>query len=491
MSLEHTSVAPQVYHTEAQNRGVVLLYIERLPNELLIAIATDLPGIAKKILAQVSSQFRPIAEHVLYESIEFFEPKHEIALLMQTLTSRPELGHRIRYLRYNIDSTSPYPVQLSLCPKGLSEDMTQNIPPITVSMSQAQILGTILRLTPKLKSLDLQMMENDESSNLEEPVLVNDIMVEILGQVALDKTFDLSQIPGLHSIEILSINAREIPWTICSLPQLRKLLIPGVERTLSSATGRMSNVTSIELCARTNVLRTSSEASKSMASWLRSFPKLKKLYINNAFDPQFDDEWEADLEAAAYDLNLLRNTFSYSTLISALLPAFATLRDLWFIPQMDANLEFLDCLNPIGDLKCFNALKSIILPQEAFLNRSDARERTISGLITMKNLPASLEELSILCVDWSIFPWLESLLAHLRLFPRLKLIELVCYRERGSGYREMKWWWPLFWVTRALHRQGVDVRLCDYKGDEWPVDCDDGPAVAELSESLNYLSIKP
>ncbi|KAF1851115.1 uncharacterized protein K460DRAFT_382619 [Cucurbitaria berberidis CBS 394.84] len=471
--------------------------IYRLPEELLLQIASQLPDSATpehlKNMCLVSSKFRPAAQEALHNvarlhvSCGCHPTVNTVVKLLRTLFNRPDLASKIRTLRFrtvrkNIaklyhEQSFDLTALRIRCLSKLKELGYTNTHPWWSSINnsvESAFAGVVLVLLPNLIHLDFWVKDHHRGPPSSECISglfggmtapeairqgwksVRHLTSGDTHMLKCDIEFDGLTTLDLKTISIGTVLRLNGPGSLQGTKNLRELLL----------------TVSIQFADRPLVEKAEIQFGDLFeALGCDSLVSLKIFHINDGY--QIGDDLMTELDAG-YFIDQLR---SVQTTLETLAITFESTEDE---TELEWMLEM--CARPKGSLKDFTILKRLVLPQPFLFTPESLGPESCHP----NDLPSNLKYLEILYPHPDVEFWVGGFLPPDA--SSVKELTLTCRDEVGTPahYFAMEVdpiWWALsveadieaytFCQTEGSRKNLAATYLEDESVDEWSEDDED------------------
>ncbi|KAI4644444.1 hypothetical protein J4E93_006347 [Alternaria ventricosa] len=406
--------------------------MEKLPNELLIKVASDLDRESLRSLALVSKKMEPVARDLLWRAVRVpdrtlpNEPSG-IAALAHILVQNPSLGKLVRSLELHPEDRMVTVEPSLMSPQG------PFMPHSSLGqVNECALVGFILEQTSELEVLKLEVLAEKQSYRHEYDY---ERYTDAISPFEMIFGPQSSSYPeGLAKLKELHFNAQAFEWSWCELPSLKVLHIGRGCRLLED-TKVPDNLTSSidtliwDMCTS----QFESEDPEKTDDFLSRFSSLRELEImlSNVIVKQADRDSPHEHRAVVkdnqwmYDDPLDKPLYHFVTeQLSSLTDTLESLalrisekgcEDRWYVGQLDH-----------ADYSSFTKLRRLELPHWLLTGPSEERPMAEVGDI----LPSTLEELIITRLDegedsiWNITDGIILARRHHGGFPELRKVTL-------------------------------------------------------------------
>ena len=455
-----------------------------LPTELLENIVLYVPSKHLPALARISPVLRELVEKHLYHHINVngLGWKRVIWPLYRTLVSRPDLANKVRIFECKARREEEQ-IEVDVSALSLHDQSLYSVAKVT--LNQITIVGCIvLQRIGNVEKICLDLRSGYAGSHSDEP----------LGHFipGYDRaTAHTLHFAGLQKLTKLDFSGVEFHWALAKLPCLRWLrLSRPCEVLCDDAPNEVStSLTRLEICARSDILRSASLPYRFLKEFLAHFPTLLelKLTIYDLGSHHLDGEDGEDEER------------SYDSLFERLGPVASHLRTLelgvfnnneeGYVPTKDGNKwanRFLTDVVPASSFQGFTSLERLVVPYQCLV------EHTTSPfdphlLPDWIFFPATLKYLQIDCPQKHVYDHLAQMHTLRPRLPVLSKIKLYCQLPYGDEYPVIFYEHREHPALRILSDLGISLtwecRVGDWKP-EWAEYDLEVPKVIEWIEGL-------
>ncbi|KAI4953178.1 hypothetical protein J4E86_006719 [Alternaria arbusti] len=378
--------------------------MEKLPNELLIKVGSDLDRESLRALALVSKKMELVAQDLLWRAVRVpdrispDEPSG-IAALAHILAQKPELGKIVRSLELHPEDRMVTVEPSLMSPQG------PLMPHSSLGrVNECALVGFILEQTSELEVLKLEVLAEEQSYRHEYDYQRYTDAISPFEMIFGPQSSSYPE--GLAKLKELHFNAQVFEWSWCELPSLKVLHIGRGCRLLED-TKVPDNLTSSidtltwDMCTS----QFKSEDPEKTNDFLSRFSSLRELEIclSNVIVKQADrdspQEYRAVVKHSLYDQWMYNDHLDeplYHFVTEQLSSLTDTLKSLafrisekgcedrWYVGRLDHS-----------DYSCFTKLRRLELPHYLLTGPSEERPMAEVGDI----LPGTLEELVITRLD--------------------------------------------------------------------------------------------
>ncbi|CAO2654039.1 Nn.00g107720.m01.CDS01 [Neocucurbitaria sp. VM-36] len=393
----------------------------RLPNELLLEIASHLAGAGLYNLALTSQRLKPIAQGELHQSIRINEyddmSSSRIAMLARTLVHRPDLARQVIHLDLDLIRGKvrvDWIIGMFLAAESTSP--ARVLERMTVRLENTRIAGFILTHLENVKTLSLAPPGQGENN----VGCIRELFGE--GFQADLAVRDLTRVTGLAKLQQFHLRCHALEWEWCKLPCLKELRL-GKDCFIgdySTHTGSSKIETLTLDCFLDVFMWGRTPYRRHLPAFLGCLPMLTKLCIHllNAWH-EFDD---IDFSTGS----------SFAGLINALNPIAPTLEYLCIADPENDWHNFQEYILPVSTLVQFKCLKYLEIPQ-VFLFRDPP-----NGTSLRQFLAPSIVDLTLHWTSAGAIEWLETIPGDKSYFTNLKHISLVPRPFGRPGYEKFR-----------------------------------------------------
>ncbi|KAF2113921.1 hypothetical protein BDV96DRAFT_104706 [Lophiotrema nucula] len=513
-----------------------------LPDEILLRVAAvsqitgiDHPAITENYthgtlhsLALTCKRLYPIAANTLYGApclAKVFSDDHKpcahrLFLFIRTLLRQPCLAEHVRDLTfttgYGFEEFRDAESWAEMLDQGIkaiwdigkvSDDWRQRVNDWVQRLEEADDAawgGLLISICPRLEALTMEILSTaglDSDRNYGKRYAKGPL-AKLFGSSEVLTEPDLSPIPGLQSLKILTLYGHYLNWSWFGLPKLadvqvcRECALP-----IAPSDSQPSQLKYLELECPTSIFnpRVPHESFRNLIEGLdpRAHPKLRKLqlYFTNCWtrDARWIDEHGVEVEGVE-DVDILQycDQGRCATLLQRISRVAKTLEELFLGLYWDFDADHLDYIAPVGTFAYFDKLKILCVPQELLLGRDYGLPGQVHRpLHAARLLPHSLEEMMIMCPTLHVRTFLQELLDSKANFAAFKKLELYTRSDRGDDYPVIRWDSHAIW--QKLRDAGIEIEVTYREIDEKPEWLDrsweDEAAdnVLELSDFLYFL----
>lgn len=415
----------------------------RLPIELLEPIVQYIPKSHLPAVARISSQLRELAEKCLYSHIDIGDrhgcttSKDPFWPLLCTLVRRSDLAQMVRDFSGTVYDQD---VNVEVDTSNIFPGDTHFRSATKVLLNQMVIAGRILlELLTKVNKVHLTLnLPYKAVNSWVDTTTCKLLALEPLSTCRLIPDFDSLTanrlyLPGLQQLTEFDYAGSEFHWALAKLPCLRKLRLtrPCVVLPDEASNEVNRKVTTLEISARSEILRGDSRHYVTLKAFLAHFPSLVNLRVVI---------YDIDVDALPEDVSdpQDQNERSYSILLERLSSVADHLKALHLGVNDDADdydghaSKFLCDVQPASSFRQFKSLKTLIVPYRCLLGRTTSTVDTLPSSATI--LPATLKDLRIHCPQIHIYDWLMRFRKVRNRLPALSEIELYCQLPYGDEY---------------------------------------------------------
>jgi hypothetical protein len=456
-------------------------HLGKLPLELLEIVVRFVPTASLSAVARINPQLRELAEKNLYSHItigdryESTMTNDEFWPLCRTLKRRSDLAQMVRVFDGTVYDQN-VKVEVDLCT--IFPDDAHFRTSTTVMMNQTVLAGRIFtELLPRADKIQLTLNRACSPYNGWADMSTCKLLaLKPLNASRLIPDFNSStahqiQFLGLQQLTELIFAGSEFHWTLAKLPCLRRLCLvrPCVILPDEAPHEMNGRLRTLEISARSAILRSSSRHYDNLKDFLAHFPSLVNLRINiNDFDV---DELPKD-ESDTQELG----DCDYNVLLKRLVPIADHLQALHLGIHVDSDhftstqgraYMYLYLAQPASTFQQFKSLKNLIVPYRCLFGQTTSAVDTLPSPTAI--LPHTLEDLRIHCPHVHIYDWLLRIRTARDQLPVLSQIELYCQLPFGDEY-------PLFAFENSDHpamdvlegELGITMHITSREGDWTP-----------------------
>jgi len=378
--------------------------MEKLPNELLIKVASDLDRESLRSLALVSKKMEPVARDLLWRAVRVpdrtlpDEPSG-IAALAHILVQNPSLGKVTRSLELHPEDRMVTVEPSLMSPQG------PFMPHSSLGqVNECALVGFILEQTSELEVLKLEVLAEEQSYRHEYDYQRYTDAVSPFEMIFGPQSSSYPE--GLAKLKELHFNAQAFEWSWCELPSLKTLHIGRGCRLLEDTKvpdNLRSSIDTLTWDTCTSQFKSEDpEKTNDFFSRFSSFRELE-IWLSNVIIKQADrdspQEYRAVVKHRLYDQWMYNDHLDeplYHFVTEQLSSLTDTLESLAFrISEKGCEDRWYVGVLDHSDYSSFTKLRHLELPHYLLTGPSEERLMAEVGDI----LPSTLEELVITRLD--------------------------------------------------------------------------------------------